>query len=51
MGKRNPNHMNNSYTASSAPGTAALWKYRAIYLTGDEQFGQWSDTVSIAVQG
>ena len=36
---------------SIAPGTAAVWKYRAIYLNGDEQFGQWSDPVSIAVQG
>ena len=32
-------------------GTAAVWKYRAIYLLGDEPFGQWSDPVSIAVQG
>jgi len=36
-------------TATPAPGTTALWKYRAIYLDGDESFGQWSDTVSIAV--
>ena len=38
-------------TLALAPGTAAVWKYRAIYLNGDEQFGQWSDPVSIAVQG
>ena len=38
-------------TLHLAPGTAAVWKYRAIYLNGDEQFGQWSDPVSIAVQG
>lgn len=38
-------------TASPAAGTAAVWKYRAIYLEGDANFGQWSDTVSIAVQG
>ena len=28
-----------------------LWKYRAIYLQGDAEFGQWSDVVSIAVTG
>ncbi len=36
---------------TSPPPGAAVWKYRAIYLMGDEQFGQWSDPVSIAVQG
>ena len=34
-----------------APGVAAIWKYRAIYLKGDHVFGQWSDVVSIAVTG
>ena len=34
-----------------APGAAAVWKYRAIYLKGDHVFGQWSDVVSIAVTG
>lgn len=34
-----------------APGTTVLWKYRAIYLKGDQVFGQWSDVVSIAVAG
>ena len=34
-----------------APGVAAVWKYRAIYLKGDHVFGQWSDVVSIAVTG
>ena len=38
-------------TLALAPGTAAVWRYRAIYLMGDEVFGQWSDVVSIAVQG
>lgn len=38
-------------TLTPAPGTAAVWKYRAIYLQGDQPFGQWSDTASIAVQG
>lgn len=33
------------------PGTAAVWRYRAIYLDGDEVFGQWSDVVSLAVTG
>lgn len=37
--------------ASPAPGTAVVWKYRAIYLLDGEQFGQWSDTATIAVQG
>ncbi len=37
--------------ASPAPGATALWKYRAIYLKGDQVFGQWSDAVSIAVTG
>jgi hypothetical protein len=38
-------------TLSPAPGTAVVWKYRAIYLEGDANFGQWSDPASIAVQG
>lgn len=38
-------------TVSPAPGTAVVWRYRAIYLDGDANFGQWSDVVSIAVQG
>ena len=38
-------------TVTPAPGTAAVWKYRAIYLQGDQPFGQWSDTATIAVQG
>ena len=38
-------------TLTPAPGTAAVWKYRAIYLQGDQPFGQWSDTATIAVQG
>jgi len=38
-------------TVTAAAGTTALWKYRAIYLDGDEPFGQWSDPVSIAVTG
>ena len=38
-------------TVMLAPGTTALWKYRAIYLEGDQVFGQWSDVVSLAVTG
>ncbi|MEN9573999.1 MAG: hypothetical protein RL514_1854 [Verrucomicrobiota bacterium] len=38
-------------TLTLAPGTTALWKYRALYLDGDQPFGQWSDPVQIAVQG
>ena len=38
-------------TVTLPPGTAAVWKYRAIYLQGDQVFGQWSDVASIAVQG
>ena len=34
-----------------APGTSALWKYKTIYRLNDQQVGQWSDVVSIAVQG
>ena len=37
--------------ASPAPGATILWKYRAIYLEGDQPFGQWSSPVSIAVTG
>ena len=38
-------------TVTLAPGNTALWKYRAIYLDGDQGFGQRSDVVSIAVTG
>ena len=34
-----------------APGQSALWRYKAIYRLSDAQVGQWSDVVSIAVQG
>ena len=37
--------------ARPAAGATVLWKYRAIYLKGDQIFGQWSDVVSIAVTG
>lgn len=32
-------------------GVTALCKYPAIYLDGDQVFGQWSDVGSIAVSG
>lgn len=34
-----------------APGTSAAWRYKAINRLHDEQVGQWSDVVSIAVGG
>lgn len=37
--------------ARPAAGATVLWKYRAIYLKGDQVFGQWSDVVSLAVTG
>jgi hypothetical protein len=33
-----------------ASGTAAVWKYRAIYRYDDIEVGQWSDVVSIKVE-
>lgn len=37
--------------ALPAPGLTALWKYKAIYRLNDAQVGEWSDVVSLAVQG
>lgn len=34
-----------------APGVSAVWKYKAIYLYKDAQAGQWSDEITITVQG
>jgi hypothetical protein len=34
-----------------APGTAAVWRYKMIYLKDDEQIGNWSDPVSVTVYG
>jgi len=34
-----------------APGSSAIWKYKAIYRYHDQQVGQWSDVVSITVSG
>ena len=34
---------------TAGPATAALWKYKAIYRLRDEQVGNWSDVISVAV--
>lgn len=34
-----------------AHGESAVWKYKAIYISGDDRVGQWSDEVSISVMG
>jgi hypothetical protein len=34
-----------------APGTSAIWTYRAIYRKGDDRVGQWSDEVKVTVTG
>lgn len=36
---------------ASPPTGASVWKYRAIYIQGDQVFGQWSDVATIAVTG
>ncbi len=38
-------------TVLPAAGAVALWKYRALYLQGDEPFGQWSDGAETTVRG
>ncbi|MCX7110112.1 MAG: hypothetical protein NTX45_08280 [Proteobacteria bacterium] len=38
-------------TPLPAPGTSAVWNYKAIYRLHDEQVGQWSDVVSVTVGG
>lgn len=42
-----PNYIDN--TPLPATGTAAVWKYKAIYKYDDEQVGAYSDVVSITV--
>jgi len=37
------------YLDTTPTAGAAIWKYRLVYLIGDEQAGQWSDEASIAV--
>lgn len=34
-----------------ASGTAAVWRYKMIYLMDDEPIGNWSDVVSVTVYG
>ncbi len=43
-----PNYVD---TVKPAPGAAAVFKYRAIYLLDDAEFGQWSPVVEVAVRG
>lgn len=38
-------------TVKPAPGTSAKYRYRAIYLLDDEEFGQWSQPFEITVAG
>ena len=39
------------YRPVPLPATPTTWKYKAIYRVKDEQIGNWSDMVSIAVGG
>ena len=41
--------INTDPTPLPAPGTNAVWNYKAIYRLHDEQVGQWSDVVSVTV--
>ncbi len=34
-----------------ASGTAAVWRYKMIYLMNDEPIGNWSDVVNVTVYG
>lgn len=43
-----PNYLD---TVKPAAGTTAVYTYRAIYLLGDEEFGQWSQPFEITVRG
>jgi len=42
---------NTTTLPAPAPGTDAVWNYKAIYRFHDEQVGQWSDVVSVTVGG
>ena len=33
------------------PATPTVWKYRGIFRVGDQQVGQWTAEVSVAVGG
>jgi hypothetical protein len=43
-----PNYID---TVKPAAGATAVYTYRAIYLMGDEEFGQWSQPFEITVRG
>jgi len=38
-------------TPLPAPGSTALWKYRAIYRIHDQRVGQWSQILEVSVKG
>ena len=38
-------------TVRPAAGQTAIYKYRGIFLLGDEEYGQWSDWVEMALAG
>ena len=38
-------------TVRPAAGQTAIYKYRAIYMLGDAEYGQWSDWVEITMRG
>jgi len=47
-------HSHSNYTDTSAMPAAnasQVWKYKAIYLRGDERVGNWNAVVSIHVGG
>jgi hypothetical protein len=44
-----PDYLDRS--ALPAPDQSAVWVYKAIYLSGDQRVGQWSDLASVAVSG
>lgn len=43
-----PNYID---TVKPAAGATAIYTYRAIYLLGDEEFGQWSQPFEVTVRG
>ena len=44
-----PDHLDTH--ARPAPGLAAVWKYRAIYVKNGEPVGSFSDVATVAVTG
>lgn len=43
-----PNYID---TVMPAPGTVAVFKYRAIYVLDDQPYGQWSQVLEMTVRG